>query len=427
MFKKICQTVILHKRNDILGVKGQLFMEGATMKKILCSGLLLLGLGLQLFLIADLPDFSKNDLQKYNDLVGYDLGLRVWRDSRENIIPGRASLFVHGFGGSPITMNSWLRVAGPDRIPGDIVTFRFYDATDTNQPNLSLMSLGQKTDILSLLVACKAMKAVTGDLGWNIIGPSRGGATVINTLAVLNQPVDTWDSTFKKSHITEQERLSLLQCIKKGVEVIETPLSKTENGVRGHSKRWLEKTIGQSVPDLLVSPVFYLANYVVLPFISWGKYLPWGKQALDSVDHLPNGLKVLLHFQKNDQDVGNAYDAELVEKMTKRLGKENVWAVLSNDGGKELDDITWQALEKVHEQGLVKRLLNRKIRAHNAGIFTLLQRGVISAFYKMHGGAYVNDPKHLNEGNNILEASHMVNYDNIKKYCENYDVHTGNF
>jgi hypothetical protein len=397
------------------------------MKKILHSVVFLLGLGLQLFLLADLPDFSKNDLQRYNDLVGYNLDLRVWRDSRENIIPGRPSLFVHGFGSSPITMNSWLRVTGPDRIPGDIVTFRFYDATDINQPNLSLMSLGQKTDILSLLVACKAMRDVTGDLGWNVIGPSRGGAAIINTLAVLNQPVDTWDPTFKKSHITEKERLALLECIKKGVEVIETPLSKTASGVRGHSRRWVEKTIGQPVPDILVSPIFYLANYVVLPLISRGKYLPWGKQALDSVNHLPNGLNVLLHFQKNDHDVGNAYDAELVEKMTKRLGKENVWAVLSNDGGKELDDVTWQALENAHAQGAVKRLLNRKIRAHNAGVFTLLQRGVISAFYKVHGGAYVNDQKSLDEGDKILKASHMVNYDNIKKHCENYDVHNGNF
>lgn len=164
------------------------------------------------------------------------------------------------------------------------------------------------------------------------------------------------------------------------------------------------------------------ANSVLLPIVSRGNYVPWGEQALSSVDGLPDGLKVLLHFQNNDKDVSNDYDALFTEKMINRLRKDNVWAVLGNDGGNLLDDATWQALEEAHEQGIVKRLLNREVRAHNAGPRTLLKKGVISAFYKKHGGAYVNDIQHLSEGEKILQVSHMAGCDNVKKYFENYDV-----
>lgn len=102
----------------------------------------------QLSLLANQASFSDTfsqlNKQEYNDLVGHDLDLKVWKDTRENVTPGLPSLFVHGFGASPTTMVEWTMVAGPDKIPGDVVTFRFFDATDTNTPDFSHFNLGQK-------------------------------------------------------------------------------------------------------------------------------------------------------------------------------------------------------------------------------------------------------------------------------------------
>ena len=273
-----------------------------------------------------------------------------------------------------------------------------------------------------MLVAFKAMKDATGDCGWNTVGQSRGATTITNALAVLNQPVDTWHDTFKESCITEDERLVLLESIKKGVVVIETPAITTASGIHGNGTLFIKRYV--NVPDTITSLLCDFANNVVLPIVSRGNYAPDGEQALFSVDELPEGLKVLLHFQDNDKDVSNKYDQLFSEKMIKRLGRNNVWIVLGNDGGKELDDATWKALEEAKKQGVIKRLVNRKVRAHNSGSHTLLKKGVINALYKQHGGAYVNDEDYLARGERILQSSHMMCHDDLEKYFKNYDVNS---
>jgi len=378
-----------------------------------------------LFSCLSLPLFSNNlsdisfqadKLKDYNKLVGYDLDCQIWKETRENVVSGQPSLLVHGFGASPVTMIEWTKVAGPNKIPGDIVTFRFADATDTNTPDFSQLNLGQKSDMLSLLVAFKAMKDTTGNGGWNTYGQSRGAATIVNTLAILNKPVNTWHHTLQKSQITDEERVALLESIKKGVVVLETPLVTTASGIHGNGKLVINRYV--DLPDKMTSLLCSLGNNIVFPIISRGNYVPWGEQALSSVDALPNELKVLLHFQHNDQDVSNQYDALFTKKMLDRLGKNNVWASYGDDGKKELDDETWQALQEAVQQGTVKRLLNRKVRAHNAGSETLLKKGVISALYKEHGGAYLNDEKHLKLGQEIIEAS-CVDPNNVENHFKN--------
>jgi hypothetical protein len=398
------------------------------MKKSLLIALLAY---LPLSLSAETPPIEAHLAQnneQYSALVGYNLDLRMWPETRENVAAGLPTLSMHGFGASPTTMVEWLRNAGPYKIPGDVVTFRFADAADDkNMPDFAHFNLGQKKDMLSAFVALKAMQDCTVEKsGWNTHGQSRGAATTINALAAFNQPVDTWHEILKKSQITEAERLSILESVKKGIVVIETPLLTTSSGIHGNGKLWINKHVkkytGLELPGVMLFPVGELANYVGFPMKSYGNgnYSPWGEQALSSVDRLPEGLKVLVHLQYNDKDVSNDHDRIFVEKLIQRLGKDNVWVVLGNDGGKKLDDETWKVLEKAKEDGVVSKLSNPEVRAHNAGPETLLKKGVISALYKKHGGAYVNDGAHLAQGEKILERSRLC-HENIAKYFKDYD------
>ncbi len=392
------------------------------MKKSL---LIVLLVYLPLSLLAEacqLDDHFQQNKDTYNDLVGYNLDLRVQQETRENVVVGLPTLSAHGFGASPTTMVEWLRTAGPYKIPGDVATFRFADAADDSRtPDFAHFNLGQKKDMCSQLVAFKAMQNGSENSGFNTHGQSRGAATVLNALAVLNEPVDTWHDVLKKTQITEEERCIILESVKKGIVVIETPLLTTASGIQGNGKLVIKKQTNIDLPDIIMLPLAGLFNHVGFPMRSYGNYSPWGEQALSSVDRLPQGLRVLVHFQHNDKDVSNDYDQIFVEKLIQRLGKDNVWVVLGNDGGKKLDDETWKALEKVKEDGVVSKLSNPNVRAHNAGPETLLKKGVISALYKQHGGAYVNDEDHLTCGEKILERSHLCS-ENIAEYFKDYDM-----
>src|SRR5438477_7027893 len=193
--------------------------------------------------VSRLDDHFQQNKEQYNALVDYNLDLKVWPETRENVVAGMPTLSMHGFGASPTTMVEWLRNAGPYKIPGNVTTFRFADAADDKKtPDFAHFNLGQKKDMLSAFVAFKAMQDCTVEKsGWNTHGQSRGAATTINALAELNQPVDTWHEILKKSHITEEERLFILESVKKGIVVLETPLLTTSSGIHGNGKLYINK------------------------------------------------------------------------------------------------------------------------------------------------------------------------------------------
>lgn len=391
------------------------------MKKLLSVLLLIFVFFSLLPSLSRFNTFIQQNKDTYNNLVNYNLDFHITEEKRDNVVVGIPTLFVHGFGTTPKGMLEWVRTSGPNKIPGEVITFRFADAADDNNiPNFAQLSLGQKKDMLSLLVAFKAMKDFYGDSGWNTYGQSRGAATIVNTLALLNQPVDTWHYILKKSGITEKERLSLLECVKKGVIVLETPMVTTAAGIHGNGKLVINRYI--NLLDMVSSAACSFLNTIGLPLYSRGEYVPWGEQALSGVDMLPIGLKVLVHYQKNDKDVGNGHDQLFAKKLIQRLGKDKVFVVLGNDGGKELDDQTWNALEIAKKEGAVNRFANRAIRAHNAGPETLLRKGVVNAFYHMHGGPYLNNQDILMQGQRILKKSSLDDSKNFAHHFQDYTV-----
>ena len=158
-----------------------------------------------------------------------------------------------------------------------------------------------------------------------------------------------------------------------------------------------------------------------------GNYSSNNIQALDAVNNLPEGLKLLVSYQNNDRVVGNIHDKEFTEKLITHLGKENVCVVLGNDDGKEIDAETWQVLEQAADNGEIQSRLRislpyKCVFAHNAGYFILLKRGVVNKFFQKHSSSYFDDEKILDEGDAILKKSEIELHD-YEKFFSNYDMH----
>lgn len=372
-------------------------------------------------------EFNNLDKQKYNDVVQYDLDLRLWEDDRERTIHNNVSLLVHGFGASPTTMLEYARVKGPHSIPGDKVTFRFKDSLDDSLFFIVRSSFGQIEDIKSLLTTVKAVYDccwVKNKIGCNLFGQSRGAATITNMLAVLNTSINEWNDGFVnlKIFFSDEDRKHMIQMIKKGVVVLDTPLLAMQMGIKAH--------VNDILGDIFceVSLTNFIHDYI-FPFLTRGNYSSSGIQVLSSVQNIPEGLKILVSFQNNDVVVGNGHDKEFSEKLSTRLDAQNVWIILGDDEGKQFDDETWDMLqvadkeEKLQKRWVVGGLPYRCIPAHNAGFITLLQSGVLNAFFKKHNCSYYEDNAKLEYGADVLKRSHCVT--DFEEYFKKYAINDG--
>jgi hypothetical protein len=372
-------------------------------------------------------EFNKLDKKKYNDVVGYNLDLRLWKDSRNNIVHNNVSLLAHGWGANPTTMIDYARLKGPHAIPGDKVTFRFKDAFTNYDPLFVLdSSFGQIEDIESLLVAMIAMHDccwVKHRVGCNLFGQSRGAAAIVNTLAVLNTKIDEWNVVFDeiKKILTDEDRNQIINMIKKGVVVLDTPMVTVQAGTHAHVIEWLQDTVFEG----WISEVSSLFHDYILP--TFTGYSAEGMQALTSVKNMPNDLKLLVHFQNNDAAVGNTLDQQFSQILSRHVGEQNIWIVLGDDRNTEFDDETWQMLQEAdnkskiqHKWWLCGGLASRAVTAHNAGFITLLQSGILNAFFKKHNCSYCEGHAKLTHALKILEKAHCVQ--NFDEHFKNYNM-----
>jgi hypothetical protein len=321
-------------------------------------------------------------------------------------------------------MTEYARLEGPYSIPGDKVTFKFKDAFNGSLSFITNSSFGQTEDIKSLLVAMRALHDccwVRDKVGCNLFGQSRGAAAVANMLAVLNTRTNDWDSGFEniKAFFADEDREQMIMMIKKGVVVLDTPLVTTQVGVKAYAHYVFR---GISAEQFLVNSI----HDYVLPVVTAGNYCPSGMQALTSVSSFPKDLKLLVSFQNRDEAVGNALDKTFSEKLSVHLNAENVWIVLGDDGGIEIDDETWQVLQKADQEEKLQRrwwaggLPYRVVSPHRAGLITLLRSGVLNAFFKQHACSYDKDCVTLDNGVEILKRSHCVK--DFEEYFKNYDM-----
>lgn len=369
--------------------------------------------------------FNALDKQKYNDVVNYDLDLRLWQDDRNNVVHNNVSLLAHGWGANPTTMIDYARLEGsPHSIPGDKVTFNFSDAYSNYDLFILNSNFGQAEDVKSLLAAMIVMYDscwAQHKIGCNLFGQSRGAAAIANTLAVLNTKLDEWNEAFTgiKNNLTDESRDQIIAMLKKGVVVLDTPMVTVQEGTHAHVHAWLKGMVFEK----LVSNIIH--DYI-LPICT--DYSPEGMQALTSVQNMPNDLKLLVHFQNNDAAVGNALDKEFAKILVNHLGENNVWIVLGDDKDAQFDDETWQMLQNADNDWKIQPklwlcgsgLVGRAVTAHNAGFIALLQSGVLNAFFKNNDCSYYEGHGKLDDALEILEKAHCVK--NFDEHFKNYNM-----
>lgn len=360
-------------------------------------------------------EFNVLPKETYNKSVGYDLGLRLYKDDRSNVIHKFPTILAHGFGASPYTMIEYARVVSPHKIPGDLFVFSFADAYYDGL-FFTKSSLGQANDIKSLLMAIRC--AYDSQVpGCNLFGQSRGAGTIVNTLAVMNTEVNDWSNEFADiKYFFYKDRVAILDMIKKGVAVLDTPMVTVPAAIQTIRRNVIHRD--------------FLDNFIekiVLRIITRGHYSSDKMQALDAINNLPEGLKILVSYQKDDKIVGNLHDKKFTESLITRFGKENVCVVLGNDGGQEIDIETWQVLEAAVKNREVQSRLGmslpyKRVFAHNAGYFILLKRGVVNKFFQKHSSSYVDNEEILSKGEEVLEKSELELCD-LEVLFNNYDVH----
>ena len=245
-------------------------------------------------------------------LFHYNLRIEHIVDKDPNCVINhkRPTIYFHGWGD---TKNSAkIFKAFGDVLPGDIITFHFRDQ-GVIIPKLRHANLGQLADILSGLYVLKWAKDSMALDGIDLYGYSRGGATILNMIAVLNDSTHSYDEELIELGIDAKERKELLQLIQNGCIILDCPLTDFNSSVEARMKKFTQQAIK------------------ALSGVT--KYQPYGLQGLTSTLQY-DGLKlnILVHFQYHDTIVSNANDAELYKRLY-YFNPKTTYIVLGNDGG----------------------------------------------------------------------------------------------
>jgi hypothetical protein len=294
---------------------------------------------------------SRAEKKKQHKLFRYNLSIEhIIDNAPEQVINhNRPTLFLHGFGDTKHSAK--LLKAFCDVLPGDIVTFQFRDH-GVLIPKIRHSNLGQLPDVLSALYTLAWMKENIKPQAIDLFGYSRGGATVVNLIAVLNDKTDAYDEALATIGIDTPLRKELLTLIERGCITLNCPL--TDMNVSVNS---MFKNIGNHLIGLLKG-------------IS--SYDPNGLQALSSAQTFKGlHLKTLIHFQHHDTIVSNNNEALFYDRIATH-NPQNTYLVLGNDGG------------HLHTHGTLSNTIHQ--------------------FRKMHGASY--DPLYTVNYDIIAQSNH---------------------
>ncbi len=257
-----------------------------------------------------IPTCADQNAQK--NLFNYNLEIEHIVDANSAIQTNqnRPTLVLHGWGD---TKNIAKLLKGLcDVLPGNVITFNFHDR-GVIIPKIHHSSLGQLHDVLPALYTLKWARDRLNITEIDLFGYSRGAATVLNMIAVLNDKTGTYDKDLARLDIYAQERNSLLSMIQRGCITLNCPLSNANMTAAFRFKEY--------APNLLKA------------FARVGHYQIDGLQALQSAEKF-DGLKlnILLHFQNNDTIVSNQNEAKLYNRLAKHNPK-TTYVVLGDNGG----------------------------------------------------------------------------------------------
>lgn len=289
------------------------------------------------------------NLDPIEEALGYNPQIRVYQNNDPLVQNNdQVTVYVHGLGEHAQTVIPYYKL-NSSILPGTVVGFDFPDVVPGSFATYySKLSLAQSGDIATLASVLK----ILDDCGLETIhlfGTSRGGATIVNTLARLIEYGKHKDF-FTKLGITQQQATSILNKIKKGTIVLNVSMVDSNE----IAKEW--GLFGNA-----------MLNYILPHYTAHKKT---GDQAIDGATIMqPQQFNILVHFEHKDERVGNRTDAAFY----KNIMGPNTYLVLADDGG----------------------------HLHNG--FTLGR--VIQAFRKRHGGAYYPNDASIQQDDLLLQES----------------------
>lgn len=250
-------------------------------------------------------------------LFGYHPEIEIIPEDNQNVhsCSTHPTLFFHGWGDSKSGAHVFKRAFNV--LPGTVVTFNFPDG----HGNVTKTSLGQLNEVLPALYVldrtiAKQLNATAVDL----YGFSRGGAVIINMIAVLADESDQYTKALERIGINTLQRKKLLHLIQAGSIVLDCPLIDHEAALKNiapHIPTWISKTAASLCSR-------YQTNALV-PLDS-----------LKKINHL--NLSILLHVEYNDTIVTNVHDATTFESLSEH-NTQHTYISLGNTGG-HLHDYT---------------------------------------------------------------------------------------
>ncbi len=304
----ICVSFLL-KKDTLWGLKqNKATREGIAMNPILAGKRYFLGSLAKDWKYGTLP--TKQEVAEFKKLLGYNPNIQYILDTNtiDVINQKRPTLFFHGFG--DMKNSAKLFKEFYDILPGNIITFQFHD-WGPGIPWVTKSSLGQLPDVIPALLALKWAKNRLNIDGVDLYGYSRGGATILNMIYVLQ--ANDYDAALQDVGIDKIEKKELLSLIENGSIVLDAPLRDANET----AKKFLGRLESGVKP--------------VLSKIS--KYDPEGLQGLSSAQKMKNvRLKSLLHFQHNDTIVFNKSEGKLYSALY-ASNPETTYLVLGDEGG----------------------------------------------------------------------------------------------
>lgn len=247
-------------------------------------------------------------------------------DSKVSPSPtGRLTVYVHGFGANKYEAVKVKDRFGSVRLPGNVATFDFADAKYGDDINKSESSLGQWHDMRVLLcVLNKLHQSGQQEIGIN--AHSRGAATVVNTVAALTDQTGKYDSRLSEIGIDSARRANILAMLKRGHIVLECPMISVPSVLK-HRLKFVSLDCQSKVCNFLVC----LLNHCI-PLVT-KKYRPWQEQAIKSAENWNNAaIPTIVHFQENDEIVGNEQDMDFYHKLSSSNGHQYTEFHRGNDG-----------------------------------------------------------------------------------------------
>ncbi len=269
-------------------------------------------------------------------LLGHDPRMALLGESDGEVVAspsGRRTIYLHGFGANRDAARRIKTVYGSQRLPGDIWTFDFADAVHDAAMDTAKSSLGQWSDMrVALYVLNHAYERGEREVGIN--AHSRGGATAVNMVAALVDRAGTYDARLSEIGIDLERKAALVEMLRRGHIVLECPLvdvrAVLKHNIATASRRsWWARLFGSNPSAASFAASADYAAPVVLK-----EYRPWQEQAIKSAENWGGaGIPTIVHFQQEDEVLGNARDVEFFTNLSASNGATHTHRHVGRDGG----------------------------------------------------------------------------------------------